>query len=298
MDEPVQRSSSQRRHPQWLKVRAPFGEQVQKLKRLMSGRHLNTVCQEAMCPNMGECWSHGVATFMILGDTCTRGCRYCAVDKGRPAVLDPEEPRNVAEAVRTMGLKHVVVTSVDRDDLADGGAGAFAATVREIRRLNSGCLVEVLIPDFQGSESALETLLGSGPDIIGHNIETVPRLYPLARGGGNYQRSLQLLRRARILAPDLPTKTGIMLGLGEEREEVRQVLQDLLESGVNILTVGQYLRPTGWHLPVARFYHPDEFREWKDLGERMGFGHVESGPLVRSSYLADRQFSAFQRKVD
>lgn len=285
----------QPRHPPWLKVRAPFGEKVHELKTLIGGLRLHTVCQEALCPNLGECWSHGVATFMILGDICTRGCRYCAVGKGKPSGLDLAEPERVAEAVEVMGLKHAVITSVDRDDLADGGASIFAATIREIRRRSRECTVEVLIPDFQGSEQALRTVLGAQPEILNHNVETVPRLYPVARGGGRYPVSLELLRRAKELAPGITTKTGMMLGLGERDDEVLEVLRDLVERQVSILTIGQYLRPTSWHLPVARYYHPDEFRYWKQVGENLGFGHVESGPLVRSSYLADRQFAALRK---
>ena len=291
-DSPV--SGPTRRHPPWLKVRAPFGERVHELRRLMVGLDLNTVCQEAQCPNLGECWSHGVATFMILGDTCTRGCRYCAVDKGKPAELDEEEPERVAEAVAEMGLKHVVITSVDRDDVEDGGAAIFALTIRAVRRRRPGCTIEVLIPDFQGSKSALEVVLGAGPEILNHNIETVPRLYPVARGGGDYWVSLQLLDRSRELAPDTVTKTGMMLGLGENDEEILAVLKDLAARGVSIVTIGQYLRPSGWHLPVDRYYHPDEFKAWKKTGEKLGFAHVEAGPLVRSSYLADRQFESFR----
>lgn len=282
------------RHPPWLKVRAPFGEGVHDLKQLLGGLKLNTVCEEAHCPNMGECWDHGVATFMILGRICTRGCRYCAVSKGVPLTLDREEPRRVAEAVRTMDLQHVVITSVDRDDLEDGGSRSFAETVSEIRRLHPGCVVEVLIPDFKGSEQALRVVLDSCPDILNHNIETVPRLYPSARGGGNYERSLELLDRARRFNPEIATKTGMMLGLGEKEEEIQSVMGDLVKREVDILTLGQYLRPSSWHLPVDRFYHPDEFRYWKQVGQNMGFQHVESGPLVRSSYLADRQFESFR----
>ena len=279
----------QRRHPDWLKVRAPFGERTHQLKKLMGGLRLNTVCQEAMCPNMGECWSQGVATFMILGDICTRGCRYCAVSKGKPMQLDQEEPHRVAEAVEVMELKHAVVTSVDRDDVPDGGAAIFALTIAAIRERNPGCVVEVLIPDFQGSRESLDRVLEMRPEVLAHNIETVPRLYPKARAGGDYLRSLQLLDRAHEWAPDVVTKTGMMLGLGEKEDEIHQVLKDLVERNVQILTLGQYLRPTPWHLPVVRYYHPDEFRCWKKVGEEMGFEHVESGPLVRSSYLADRQ---------
>ena len=283
-----------RRHPSWLKVRAPFGARVHDLRKLMAGLDLNTVCQEAQCPNLGECWSHGVATFMILGDICTRGCRYCAVNKGKPAELNEEEPEHVAEAVAEMALKHVVITSVDRDDLEDGGASVFAATIGAVRRRRPECTIEVLIPDFQGSKSALGVVLQAGPEILNHNIETVPRLYPVARGGGDYQISLQLLDRSRELAPHIVTKTGMMLGLGENEEEILAVLQDLAARGVSIVTIGQYLRPSGWHLPVDRYYHPDEFKAWKKTGEMLGFAHVESGPLVRSSYLADRQFASFQ----
>ncbi len=267
---------------------------MHELRKLLASLDLNTVCQEAQCPNMGECWSHGVATFMILGDICTRGCRYCAVNKGKPAELDEQEPERVAEAVATMGLKHVVITSVDRDDLEDGGASIFAATIGTVRSTRPGCTIEVLIPDFQGSRSALEVVLEAGPEILNHNIETVPRLFPVARGGGDYQVSLQLLDRSREFAPDIVTKTGMMLGLGENDEEILAVMQDLAARGVSIVTIGQYLRPSGWHLPVDRYYHPDEFRAWKETGEKLGFAHVESGPLVRSSYLADRQFESFR----
>ena len=286
----------QRRHPEWLKVRAPFGERVHELKSMLKGLELNTVCQEAMCPNMGECWSHGVATFMILGDICTRGCRYCAVSKGKPTELDLAEPKRVADAVAQMKLHHVVITSVDRDDVADGGAAIFASTIREIRQRHPNCFVEVLIPDFQGSEDSLRTVLEAAPEILNHNIETVPRLYPVARGGGEYSLSLELLRRSKEIAPLIVSKTGMMLGLGEESEEIRAVMQDLIDRGVQILTLGQYLRPSNWHLPVARHYHPDEFAKWKEIGESLGFEHVEAGPLVRSSYLADRQFESLLRK--
>ncbi len=297
MPEEVSSQPPRPRHPPWLKVRAPFGGRVHDLKSLLGGLRLNTVCQEAQCPNMGECWAHGVATFMILGDICTRGCRYCAVSKGKPTELDLAEPGRVAEAVAAMGLRHVVVTSVDRDDVQDGGASIFAETIRQIRRLRPGCTVEVLIPDFQGSEEALRAVLEAQPEILNHNIETVPRLYPTARGGGDYEVSLELLGRSRQWAPHLVTKTGMMLGLGERQDEVAQVFEDLRGRDVQILTLGQYLRPSGWHLPVARYYHPEEFREWKEIGESMGFSHVESGPLVRSSYLADRQFDALREKT-
>ncbi len=284
-------------HPPWLKVRAPLGGSVHNVQKLVADLELNTVCQEARCPNMGECWQHGVATFMILGDICTRGCRYCAVSKGTPLRLDEEEPFRVAEAVSRMGLRHAVITSVDRDDLADGGASVFAATVAATRRRVPDCTIEVLIPDFQGSISALKVVLDAGPEILNHNVETVPRLYPAARGGGDYGVSLQLLERSRNIAPHIVTKTGMMLGLGETDEETLAVLRDLITAGVSILTIGQYLRPSGWHLPVDRYYHPDEFKAWKAIGEKLGFAHVEAGPLVRSSYLADRQFESLRRST-
>lgn len=289
--------SSPRRHPPWLKVRAPFGEEVHRLRSLLKGLKLNTVCQEAICPNMGECWAHGVATFMILGEICTRGCRYCAVSKGKPNELDWAEPLRVAEAISEMQLEHVVITSVDRDDLEDGGAGIFAETIRQSRKLRPECAVEVLVPDFQGRKESIQLVQDARPEIFGHNIETVPSLYRIARGGGKYDVSLNVLELAKQMAPDSITKTGIMLGLGEEPDELKQVMQDVVERGVSILTLGQYLRPTGWHLPVVKHYHPDEFAEWKQIGESMGFAHVESGPLVRSSYLADQQLAAFSRKA-
>jgi lipoic acid synthetase len=254
--------------------------------------NLHTVCEEAHCPNIGECWEDLTATFMILGDVCTRNCGYCAVAHGRPVWEDREEPERVGRAVRALGLEHVVVTSVNRDDLVDGGAAVFAATVRAIRREAPGCQVEVLIPDFQGSAEALQTVLDARPEILNHNVETVPRLYKLARHGGRYERSLELFRRARRAAPDLLTKSGLILGLGEECEELRATMSDLRAADVNILTLGQYLRPSPQHLPIARFYRPDEFRELAEEGKRMGFAHVEAGPLVRSSYHAKRQVAA------
>ena len=283
---------TRRRHPSWLKVKAPFGPDVHRLRSLLNGLELNTVCQEAVCPNMGECWAHGVATFMILGDICTRGCRYCAVSKGRPGELDLGEPMRVAEAVSAMDLTHVVITSVNRDDLEDGGAEIFAETIRQIRKKQPGCSVEVLVPDFQGAEPAIRAVLEAAPEIFSHNIETVPRLYRTARGGGKYDLSLRVLERAKELKPDSITKTGLMLGLGEQEAELRAVMGDLVSRNVNILTLGQYLRPSEWHLPVVRYYQPDEFEYWKKEGQRMGFDYVESGPLVRSSYMADKQFRA------
>ena len=272
--------------PDWLKVRAPGSPSYLRLKGLMRELKLHTVCEEARCPNIGECWTHGTATFMILGDICTRACGYCAVGHGRPEAVDDAEPSRVAEAVQKLELAHVVVTSVDRDDVADGGAKIFADTIREIRKRVPSISIEVLIPDFQGHEAALHTVLDAGPDILNHNTETVPRLYRLARSGGRYSRTLELLDRSRTYAPKVATKSGLMLGLGEEWNEVVDTLGDLRRAGCAILTLGQYLRPSAAHLPMTRYYHPDEFRRLKDIALEMGFGHVESGPLVRSSYHA------------
>ncbi|MBI4607420.1 MAG: lipoyl synthase [Candidatus Rokubacteria bacterium] len=277
------------RKPAWLKVRAPGGPNYLRLKALMREWNLHSVCEEAHCPNIGECWEDLTATFMVLGDVCTRNCGYCAVTHGTPTWEDREEPERVARAVRTLGLEHVVVTSVNRDDLADGGAAVFAATIRAIRREAPGCQVEVLIPDFQGSAEALAKVLDARPDILNHNTETVPRLYKLARHGGRYERTLDLFRRARAAVADLLTKSGLILGLGESRQELLATMQDLRAVDVNILTLGQYLRPSPRHLPVARFYPPEEFAELAALGRAMGFAHVEAGPLVRSSYHAKRQ---------
>ena len=275
--------------PAWLKVRAPGGPNYIRLKGLMSEWNLHSVCEEAHCPNIGECWEDSTATFMILGDVCTRNCGYCAVTHGRPVWEDREEPQRVGRAVGELGLEHVVITSVNRDDLSDGGAGAFAATVRAIRRAAPGCRVELLIPDFQGNADALETVIDAAPDILNHNTETVPRLYKVARHGGRYERTLELFRRARRAAPRLLTKSGIILGLGEERDELLGTMRDLRDADVNILTLGQYLRPSAQHLPVARYYTPEEFAELGEAGRATGFAHVESGPLVRSSYHAKRQ---------
>jgi lipoic acid synthetase len=275
--------------PAWLKVRAPGGPNYIRLKGLMNEWNLHSVCEEAHCPNIGECWEDSTATFMILGDVCTRNCGYCAVAHGKPVWEDREEPQRVGRAVGELGLEHVVITSVNRDDLADGGAGAFAATVRAIRRAAPGCRVELLIPDFQGNADALEAVIAAAPDILNHNTETVPRLYKVARHGGRYERTLELFRRARGQAPRLLTKSGIILGLGEEREELLATMRDLRAADVNILTLGQYLRPSAQHLPVARYYPPEEFAELGEAGRTLGFAHVESGPLVRSSYHAKRQ---------
>ena len=278
--------------PAWLKVRAPGSPNYLRLKSLMKESRLNTVCEEARCPNIGECWHHGTATFMILGDVCTRACGYCAVPHGMPSEVDAAEPARLAEAVRTLGLRYVVITSVDRDDLADGGAWIFAETIRRVRVAAPDCRVEVLIPDFQGIESSLRSVLDAGPDVLNHNTETVPRLYRLARPGGRYPRTLELLDRARTIAPGIPTKTGLILGLGEEWDEIVETLGDLRKVGVEILTIGQYLRPTESHLKMVRYYHPDEFAELKRIALDLGFGHVESGPLVRSSYHAHEQADA------
>ena len=275
--------------PAWLKVRAPGGQNYIRLKGLMREWNLHSVCEEAHCPNIGECWEDLTATFMILGDTCTRNCGYCAVSHGKPVWEDREEPERVGRAVGELGLEHVVITSVNRDDLADGGAGAFATTVRAIRGYASGCRVELLIPDFQGKAEALQTVVDAAPDVLNHNTETVPRLYKVARHGGRYERTLEIFRQARRVAPGLRTKSGIILGLGEERDELVATMRDLREAEVNILTLGQYLRPSAQHLPVARYYHPDEFRALGEIGRAMGFAHVESGPLVRSSYHAKSQ---------
>jgi len=273
--------------PDWLKVKLFGGQQYQNLKRIMRTLDLHTVCESARCPNMGECWEHGTATFMILGDICTRACGFCAVPSGKPlGPPDEEEPIRVAEAAARMGLRYAVVTSVNRDDQPDGGARIFARTIQEIRRRLPGCKVEVLIPDFRGDWQALDTVLAVKPDILNHNTETVPRLYRQVRKGALYERSLELLRHAKQTHPDVPTKTGMMLGLGEEREEILSTMCDLAAQGTDILTLGQYLQPTRDHLPVIRFVHPGEFAEYKRLGEKMGFKHVESGPLVRSSYHA------------
>jgi len=278
--------------PDWLKVRAPGSENYLRLKGIMRDLKLNTVCEDAHCPNIGECWHHGTATFMILGDVCTRACAYCAVKHGRPATLDLGEPVRVGEAVQAMRLRYAVVTSVDRDDLADGGAAVFAGTIREIKARVPDCRVEVLIPDFKGEEAPLRTVLDARPDILNHNTETVPRLYRMARSGGKYSRCLELLERATQIAPHIPTKTGLMVGLGEEQDELVQVFKDLRKVGVAILTLGQYLRPSADHAPMTRYYHPDEFAALKRLALGLGFVHVEAGPLVRSSYHAHEQADA------
>jgi lipoyl synthase len=275
--------------PAWLKARAPMGENYHALKKLARGLGLHTVCESAQCPNIGECWNHRTATFMLLGDLCTRRCGFCAVPKGHPQPIDYDEPRRVAEAVARLELKYAVVTSVNRDDDNLGGARVFAMTIEEIRRLAPECKVEVLIPDFQGHDDCLQAVLDARPDILNHNTETVPRLYRVARSGARYQRTLRLLRRAKEMSPATVTKSGLMVGLGETTEELLEVFRDLAAQQVDILTVGQYLRPSRDHLPIARMVPPEEFLSLKEEALAMGFRHVESGPLVRSSYHADEQ---------
>jgi lipoic acid synthetase len=294
VEAPLQFIKPREPKPAWLKVRAPGSENYLRLKGIMRELRLNTVCEDAHCPNIGECWHHGTATFMILGDICTRACAYCAVAHGKPNELDRAEPSRVARAIERMGLRHAVITSVDRDDLADGGAGIFAETIRETRARVPDCRIEVLIPDFQGLESSLTTVLDAQPDVLNHNIETVPRLYRMARSGGRYPRSLELLDRSRRYAPAIATKTGIMVGLGEHHDELVAVFDDLRRVGVSILTIGQYLRPSLKHAPMTRYYHPDEFAELKRIALAKGFVHVESGPLVRSSYHAHEQAEAYE----
>lgn len=275
-----------RRHPDWIKVSAPGSATYLRLKRMIREKNLHTVCEEARCPNIGECWNHKTATFLILGDTCTRGCRFCAIDKGKPLALDPEEPRNVALTVKELGLNHIVITSVNRDDLPDGGAAHFARTVFWVKNLNPGIRVELLIPDFEGNLSALKTVVESGIEILNHNIETVPRLYGKVRPGHTYECSRNILKTAKTMRPQVLTKTGLMLGVGETREEVMTTLEDLRADDVDIVTLGQYLQPSSRQLKVDRYLDPTEFAEYKLAGEKLGFRHVESGPLVRSSYHA------------
>lgn len=280
------------RRPPWLRAPAPVGDNYRELKSLVERLQLHTVCESAACPNVGECWNQGTATFMILGNVCTRRCGFCAVQKGVPLEVDFDEPRRVAEAVAALRLKYAVITSVNRDDRKDGGALLFAMTIRAIRERVPGCKVEVLVPDFQGVHWALDLVLEARPDVLNHNLETVPRLYRQVRLGARYERSLALLAYAKKRQPDLPTKSGLMLGLGETQEEVLQVMRDLHAQRVDIVTLGQYLRPTPKHLPVLRYVHPEEFLEFKRRGEEMGIPHVEAGPLVRSSYHANHSHQA------
>jgi len=280
------------RKPSWLKVKAPGGPNYLALKHMMRDLKLHTVCEEAHCPNIGECWEHRAATFMILGDVCTRNCAYCAVAHGTPAPLDDDEPQRLADAVARMGLQHVVITSVDRDDLPNGGAEIFAACIAEIRRRMPETSIEVLIPDFKGNPEALRIVVDAAPDILNHNLETIARLYRIARPGGRYPRALALLKRAKDMNPELLTKSGLICGLGEEWDELLASIRDLRGQGVDIITLGQYLRPSDDHLSIARWYTPEEFAELKRYGMSLGFRHVESGPLVRSSYHAWEQIEA------
>lgn len=288
------------RKPEWLKIKINTSESYKELKKLMRDKQLNTVCEEARCPNLHECWSERkTATFMILGDTCTRGCRFCAVKTGIPNELDWNEPNRVAESVKIMGLKHVVITAVARDDLNDGGAAVFAETIRQVRKLNPGTTIEVLPSDMKGDYESLHTLMSAEPDIFNHNIETVRRLTKRVRAIATYDRSLELLKRVKEIAPHTPTKSSMMVGLGETKEEIIEAMDDLLAHNVDILTIGQYLQPTKKHLDVVRYYHPDEFKELKEIALDKGFKHCESGPLVRSSYHADEQVSktSMQRRI-
>src|SRR5436309_5353435 len=275
--------------PDWLRAKAPVGENFHNLKRLARGLGLHTVCESAQCPDIGECWNHRTATFMLLGDICTRRCGFCAVPKGAPEPIDWDEPRRVAQAVATLGLQHAVVTSVNRDDDNLGGAKIFAETIREVRRQAEGCRVEVLIPDFQGQEDCLQVVLDARPEVLNHNTETVPRLYRAVRSGARYERTLKLLENVKKFAPGMVSKTGVMVGIGETTDELLEVFRDLAAVGVDILTVGQYLRPSKDHLPMTRYYTPEEFAFLKTEALKMGFRHVESGPLVRSSYHAHEQ---------
>jgi len=284
----IEGTKAKRRLPDWFRVPAPGSAGYLDLKRLVRGLNLHTVCESAMCPNIGECWGRGTATFMILGDICTRSCGFCAVKTGRPEGLDEEEPRRVAEAVHTLGLKHAVVTSVNRDELPDGGARIFSDTIREIHHLCPETSVEVLIPDFQGNWASLAAVMDASPEILNHNLETVPRLYPLMRPQARYEQSLELLRRA-IQWKGIPIKSGIMVGAGESVEEVCETISDIAAPGTHILTIGQYLQPSPKHVAISRFYEPEEFAELKVFAEGEGFQHVESGPLVRSSYHAADQ---------
>lgn len=282
--------------PPWLKIRLKAGPAYHGVLHHIAQGELHTVCQEALCPNQGECFSRGTATFLILGDLCTRNCRFCAVSHGTPEPVDPQEPKRVAQAVKAMGLKYVVITSVTRDDLEDGGAGQFAATIKEIRSAVPDAIVEVLVPDFGGSEEALREVLQASPQVLNHNLETVPRLYPKVRPQAEYKRSLRLLETVRLLAPQISTKSGLMLGLGEEPREIEEVMEDLLGVGCRMLTLGQYLRPTREHLPVERYLPPEEFNAWRDKALQIGFSRVASGPLVRSSYNAGEMYTESEKQ--
>ena len=281
----------QTKRPNWLRVKLPQGKEYNRLKNILRSASLHTVCEEAICPNIGECFGQGTATFLILGDVCTRRCNFCAVTKGHPSTLDEDEPERIARVVKQIGLRHVVITSVTRDDLPDGGAKIYARTIRSIRTYNPTCTIEVLIPDFKGSEEALEIVLEEYPDILNHNLETVPRLYPDVRPQADYELSLSLLEKVNAIHPGCTTKSGLILGMGEEYDEIIDVMKDLREVDCDILTIGQYLSSGKEYIPIKRYYHPDEFKRLKYEGEKMGFKHVESGPLVRSSYHAAAQFN-------
>lgn len=285
------------RLPEWLKVPAPGSPRYIELKQIMRGQSLHTVCEEAHCPNIGECWELGTATFMILGDICTRACRYCAVNTGKPVGIDLGEPVRLADTVKSMKLSYCVITSVNRDDLADGGAFIFASCIKKIREQVPGCKVEVLIPDFDGSWTALRKVIHARPEVLNHNIESTKRVFPKVRPRGDYQLSLELLAKAKEFDSSMVTKSGIIVGMGEDKEEVLETMRDLRGAGCDLLTIGQYLRPSAKHLPIDRFYHPDEFAELGKAGMGMGFKHVASGPLVRSSYHADQQHSAAQTQI-
>lgn len=276
----------QRKHPPWIRARIAENDDVRRMRELVHSRQLHTVCESASCPNIGECWGRGTATFMILGDVCTRNCRFCDVPPGQPSPPDPDEPRRVAEAIHALHLRHAVITSVTRDDLPDGGAAAWAEVILSVRAENPGCRVEVLVPDFQGDEPALQRVFAARPDVFGHNLETVPRLYPAARPQAIYARSLRVLRLAKDAG--LLTKSGVMLGMGETQDDLLAVMQDLRQAGCDVLTLGQYLKPTPLHLLVARYWTPEEFDALRGIAEQLGFAHIESGPLVRSSYRADQ----------
>jgi lipoic acid synthetase len=294
--EPATPSGVGGRRPDWLKVRAPSGEAYHDLKRLMRSKSLHTICEEANCPNMAECWGRGTATFLIMGDTCTRSCGFCDVKTGMPSPLDWAEPMRVAQAVKDMDLKHVVITSVNRDERRDGGAPIFALTIRKVRELQPGCTIEVLVPDFKGDPNALEIVMREEPDILNHNVETVQRLFKKVQPQDNYAWALKTLQNAKMIQPDAVTKTGLMLGLGEQREEVLDVMRDLREIDVDILTLGQYLQPSKKHLPIERYWAPEEFAEFRRIGYEMGFKWVESGPLIRSSFRAEFQARALSKR--
>jgi lipoic acid synthetase len=280
------------RKPSWFKAKFPAGERFEMVRDLVTAKQLHTVCQEARCPNIGECYNSGTATFMILGDTCTRACGFCAINSGRPEAIDPLEPVRLAQAVETLGLDYAVITSVNRDDVPDGGAAIFAACIRAVRHRTPSCDVEVLIPDFEGNWDALGTVLEARPVVLNHNTESVPRLYPRVRPKGDYERTLALFRESKRQAPDIPVKTGFMVGIGERFEEMKRSLEDVREAGVELVTIGQYLQPTDKHLPVDRYVHPEEYAELKAHGTSLGFDHIEAGPLVRSSYHAGEQARA------